>query len=389
MMSIAVILPQPERTVVATNYRAPMRAAVLEEYGQPLQVVDDVEIEAPMAGEVQVRIRHCGVCHSDLSVVDGSLPAPIPTILGHEAAGIVEAVGAGVASVAPGDAVIVTPCPPCGDCYYCQRGEFSICVNSAGLITSTLPDGGTRLSRDGQQVFRGLAVGGFGELATVQEKAAIRIDDDIPLEVACVIGCAVQTGVGAVVNTASVEPGATVLVTGLGGVGLSIVQGAVLAGAGRIIASDPVGDRRRMAQRLGATDVLDPGSDDLQAAVRDLTGGIGVDYAFEAAGRAALIDAGIQATRAGGTTVVVGVPPLTEALTISPVALFQTFEKKLIGSLLGSVNARRDIPLLLSWWRAGRLDLEALVTSRRPLEEINEAFDDLRSFTGIRTVLDL
>jgi S-(hydroxymethyl)glutathione dehydrogenase / alcohol dehydrogenase len=388
-MSIAVILPQPERTVVATNYRAPMRAAVLEEYGQPLQVVDDVEIEAPMAGEVQVRIRHCGVCHSDLSVVDGSLPAPIPTILGHEAAGIVEAVGAGVASVAPGDAVIVTPCPPCGDCYYCQRGEFSICVNSAGLITSTLPDGGTRLSRDGQQVFRGLAVGGFGELATVQEKAAIRIDDDIPLEVACVIGCAVQTGVGAVVNTASVEPGATVLVTGLGGVGLSIVQGAVLAGAGRIIASDPVGDRRRMAQRLGATDVLDPGSDDLQAAVRDLTGGIGVDYAFEAAGRAALIDAGIQATRAGGTTVVVGVPPLTEALTISPVALFQTFEKKLIGSLLGSVNARRDIPLLLSWWRAGRLDLEALVTSRRPLEEINEAFDDLRSFTGIRTVLDL
>jgi S-(hydroxymethyl)glutathione dehydrogenase / alcohol dehydrogenase len=389
MISIAVILPQPERTVVATNYRAPMRAAVLEEYGQPLQVVDDVEIEAPMAGEVQVRIRHCGVCHSDLSVVDGSLPAPIPTILGHEAAGIVEAVGAGVASVAPGDAVIVTPCPPCGDCYYCQRGEFSICVNSAGLITSTLPDGGTRLSRDGQQVFRGLAVGGFGELATVQEKAAIRIDDDIPLEVACVIGCAVQTGVGAVVNTASVEPGATVLVTGLGGVGLSIVQGAVLAGAGRIIASDPVGDRRRMAQRLGATDVVDPGSDDLQAAVRDLTGGIGVDYAFEAAGRAALIDAGIQATRAGGTTVVVGVPPLTEALTISPVALFQTFEKKLIGSLLGSVNARRDIPLLLSWWRAGRLDLEALVTSRRPLEEINEAFDDLRSFTGIRTVLDL
>jgi S-(hydroxymethyl)glutathione dehydrogenase / alcohol dehydrogenase len=390
MISIAAILPQPDGTVPAdTNYRAPMRAALLEEYGQPLQVVDDVQIEAPMAGEVQVRIRHCGVCHSDLSVVDGSLPAPIPTILGHEAAGIVEAVGVGVASVAPGDAVIVTPCPPCGDCYYCQRGEFSICVNSAGLITSTLPDGGTRLSRDGQQVFRGLAVGGFGELATVQEKAAIRIDDDIPLEVACVIGCAVQTGVGAVVNTAAVEPGATVLVTGLGGVGLSIVQGAVLAGAGRIIASDPVADRRRMAQRLGATDVVDPKSDDLQAAVRDLTGGIGVDYAFEAAGRAALIDAGIQATRAGGTTVVVGVPPLTEALTISPVALFQTFEKKLIGSLLGSVNARRDIPLLLSWWRAGRLDLEALVTSRRPLEEINEAFDDLRSFTGIRTVLDI
>jgi Zn-dependent alcohol dehydrogenase len=257
------------------------------------------------------------------------------------------------------------------------------------LLTSTLPDGGTRLRRDGQQIYRGLAVGAFGELVTMQEAGAIKVADDVPLDVACVIGCAVQTGVGAVINTAKVEPGATVLVTGLGGVGLSIVQGAVLAGASRVIVSDPVAERRDAALRFGATDAIDPSTDNVVAAARELTGGIGADYAFEAAGRAALIDAGLQATRFGGTTVVVGVPPLTESLTINPIAIFQTAEKKLLGSLLGSVNARRDIPLLISLWQAGRLDLEGLVTNRRPLSEINDALDDLREVRGIRTVLDL
>ncbi len=366
-----------------------MRAAVLESYGQPLTVVDDVEIEPPHAGEVQVRVQHCGVCHSDLSVVDGALPAPVPSVLGHEAAGVVEQVGEGVDTLAPGDHVVLTPCPPCGRCYYCDRGEFSICVNSLGLLTSTLPDGGTRLRRDGQQIYRGLAVGAFGELVTMQEAGAIKVADDVPLDVACVIGCAVQTGVGAVINTAKVEPGATVLVTGLGGVGLSIVQGAVLAGASRVIVSDPVAERRDAALRFGATDAIDPSTDNVVAVTQELTGGIGADYAFEAAGRAALIDAGLQATRFGGTTVVVGVPPLTESLTINPIAIFQTAEKKLLGSLLGSVNARRDIPLLISLWQAGRLDLEGLVTNRRPLSEINDALDDLREVRGIRTVLDL
>jgi S-(hydroxymethyl)glutathione dehydrogenase / alcohol dehydrogenase len=366
-----------------------MRAAVLYEHGTPVTVVDDVDIEPPHRDEVQVRIEHCGVCHSDLSVVDGALPAPVPTILGHEAAGVVEAVGDDVSDLVVGDRVVLTPCPPCGKCYFCQRGEFSICVNSMGLITSTLPDGGTRLKQGDRALFRGLAVGGFASRATVQAEAAIPIDDDVPLEVACVIGCAVQTGVGAVVNTAKVEPGATVLVTGLGAVGLAIVQGAVLAGASRIVASDPVGSRREAALRFGATHGVDPTVDDVGAVCREVTNGIGVDYAFEAAGRAALLETGLFATRAGGTTVVVGVPPLAEKLTIAAVALFQTAEKKLIGSLLGSVNARRDIPLLLAWWKGGRLDLEALITAHRPLSEINEAFDDLRHARGIRTVIDL
>lgn len=364
-----------------------MRAALLENYGQPLVVVDDMDIEPPHEGEVQVRIAHCGVCHSDLSVVDGALPAPVPSVLGHEAAGVVEAVGPGVTTLAVGDRVVLTPCPPCGQCYYCQRGEFSICVNSLGLLTSTLPDGGTRLSRGGQQIYRGLAIGGFGELATVQETAAIKVPDDVPLDVACVIGCAVQTGVGAVINTAKVEPGATVLVTGLGGVGLSIVQGAVVAGASRVIVSDPVVERRDAAVAFGATDAIDPSSTDVVAEVRDLTTGIGADYAFEAAGVASLVDVGLQATRSGGTTVIVGVPPIGDGVTINPVAIFQTLEKKLVGSLLGSVNARRDIPLLVALWQAGRLDLDALITQRRPIDQINEAFDDLRASRGIRTVL--
>jgi Zn-dependent alcohol dehydrogenase len=366
-----------------------MRAAVLERYGQPLVLADDVDIEPPHPGEVQVRVHHCGVCHSDLSVVDGALPAPVPTVLGHEAAGVVEAIGEGVTMLAPGDRVVLTPCPPCGQCYYCQRGEFSICVNSLGLMTSTLPDGGTRLSRGGSQLFRGLAIGAFGELATVQETAAIKVPDGVPLDVVCVIGCAVQTGVGAVINTAEVEPGATVLVTGLGGVGLSIVQGAVVAGASRIFVSDPVAERREAAVAFGATDAVDPSSTDVVGVVKELTDGIGADYAFEAAGRSALIDVGLQATRSGGTTVIVGVPPLGESLTLSPIAMFQTLEKKLLGSLLGSVNARRDIPLLIALWQAGRLDLDGLVTDRRPLDEVNDAMEDVRAARGIRTVLNL
>lgn len=364
-----------------------MRAAVLEDYGQPLLVVDDVDIEAPHAGEVQVRIAHCGVCHSDLSVVEGSLPAPVPSVLGHEAAGVVEAIGEGVTTLSPGDRVVLTPCPSCGQCYYCQRGEFSICVNSSALMTSTFPDGGTRLSRGGHRLFRGLAIGGFGELAMVQESAAIKVSDDVPLDVACVIGCAVQTGVGAVLNTAQVEPGATVLVTGLGGVGLSIVQGAVVAGASRVMVSDPVRERRDAAVAFGATDAIDPSTTDVAAGVYELTDGIGADYSFEAAGVASLIDTGLQSTRTGGTSVIVGVPPLDQGLTISPVAMFQTFEKKLVGSLLGSINARRDIPLLIALWQSGRLDLEGLITARRPIEQVNEAFDDLRASRGIRTVL--
>jgi S-(hydroxymethyl)glutathione dehydrogenase/alcohol dehydrogenase len=363
-----------------------MRAAILERQGAPLVVRDDVAIADPRPGQVRVRVRHCGVCHSDLSLADGVFPAPTPIVLGHEAAGIVDAVGPDVDGLAPGDHVVLTPVPPCGSCYWCVRGEPGVCVNASMIATNTFRDGATGLTRDGEIVFRGVGLGGFAEYALAPQAGAIKIPGDVPLDVACVIGCAVQTGVGAVLNTARVEPGASVLVMGLGGIGLSIVQGARIAGAACIIAVDPVAERRAAAARLGATDVLDPGTSDV---VQETIGRtvVGADYAFDAVGRAQLVQAGLAATRNGGTTVAVGAAPMEDAITIAPAALFTISEKKLMGCTLGSCHAGRDIPRLIALWRAGRLDLDALVTARRPLAEINQALDDLRTSRGIRTTL--
>jgi S-(hydroxymethyl)glutathione dehydrogenase/alcohol dehydrogenase len=366
-----------------------MRAALLETPGS-VELVDDVEINDPRAGEVLVRISHCGLCHSDLSVVDGSFPGALPVVLGHEAAGIVEAVGPDVVSVAVGDPVVLTPLPSCGRCYFCVRHEPTLCrVHSIALFTGLLPDGTTPLSRHGQPVFRGLATAAFGELAIMPEAGVVKIDPDVPLEVACVLGCAVQTGVGAVLNTAKVEEGATVLVLGAGGIGIAVAQGARLAGAAMIVVSDPSAERREAAKGFGATHVLDPADGDVAAACYELTGGIGIDYAFESAGLASLIETGIQATRPGGTTVGVGAPPIDQGVTIPGVVGFTAMEKKLIGCLLGSSDAHREVPRLLALWKAGRLDLEGMVTSRRPLAEVGAAMDDMRDRVGIRTVLQV
>jgi Zn-dependent alcohol dehydrogenase len=362
-----------------------MRAALLEASGKPLAIVDDVDIEAPRTGEVVVRVVNCGVCHSDVSQLNGTFEPPMPIVLGHEAGGIVEDVGPGVTGLSPGDKVMLTPCPPCGVCYWCVRGEHSVCHNASAITTNTFPDGGTRLSRHGQVVYRGIGLGAWAEYVIVQETGAVKVEDDTPLDIACVIGCSVQTGVGAVFNTARVEEGSTVLVMGLGGIGMSIVQGARLAGATRIIVSDPVASRRDAAAAFGATDAIDPTSDDVMSEVLRITG-VGVDYAFDAAGRASLVQTGMFATRNGGTTVIVGAGPLDDTVTFPPVLMTIT-EKKLLGCLLGSCNSQREIPRLLALWRAGRLDLEAMVTARRPLAEVNEAVEDLEAGRGIRTVL--
>jgi S-(hydroxymethyl)glutathione dehydrogenase / alcohol dehydrogenase len=335
---------------------------------------------------VRVRVTHCGICHSDLSIADGVFPSPTPIILGHEAAGVVDAIGPDVDGLAVGDAVVLTPIPPCGVCYWCVRGEPGVCANANALQTNTFPDGTTGLSRRGQTVFRGVGLGGFAEYVVTSRTGAVKVPPGVPLEVACVVGCAVQTGVGAVLNTARVEAGATVLVMGLGGIGLSIVQGARLAGAARVIVADPVAARREVALRLGATDALDPGVVDVASRAFELTT-VGVDYAFDAVGRASLVQTGIAATRHGGTTVCVGAAPLEDVIQIAPAALFTLTEKRVIGCALGSCNALRDIPRLLALWQAGRLDLEALITARRPLAEINQGLDDLRAARGIRTVL--
>lgn len=366
-----------------------MRAAVLEQPGQPIAIYDDVEIIEPRAGEVRVRVRYCGLCHSDLGYIEGKTPAAGPVILGHEASGIVDAVGPGVSHLSPGDPVVMTPVAPCGQCYYCQRHDHALCVNGLSIMTNTLADGVTGLSRQGEIILRGCGLGALAEYVIIPATGAIKVEEDVPLDVACVIGCALQTGVGAVLNTAKVEAGATVLIMGLGGVGLAAVQGARIAGASTIIVSDPVAERRQAALELGATHGIDPLAEPLLQRCQELTDGIGVDYAFETAGRSALITEGVNCCRNGGTTVCVGAPPIEEHIEIPHAVLFAALEKKLCGCLLGSSNSLSEIPRLLRLWRRGILDMEAMITARRPLSEINQGFDDLAHNRGIRTVIEI
>jgi S-(hydroxymethyl)glutathione dehydrogenase / alcohol dehydrogenase len=364
-----------------------MRAAVLEADGK--LAVGQVDIEDPRPGEVLVRVTDCGVCHSDLSSLDGSFPAATPTVLGHEAAGIVEAVGPGVTRLRAGDKAVLTPLPPCGRCYFCTRGQPTLCAEySSALFTSTRPDGTSPLSRGGELVYRGLGMGGWAEYVVLPQDGVVKVDDDVDLAEACVIGCAVQTGVGAVLQTAHVEEGATVLVLGAGGIGIAVIQGARLAGASVVVAVDPVADRREAALRFGATHAIDPTDTDVTAFCMDLTG-IGMDYCFEAAGQAALLEQGIASSRAGGTTVGVGAAPIDQGISIPMVAGFTATEKRLIGCLLGSVHAHRDIPRLLALAKAGRLDLAGMITDRYPLDDVTAAVDNLQQRRGIRTALTI
>ena len=365
-----------------------MRAAVLESPGSPMKIAE-IEIENPGPGQIRVAVKYCGCCHSDLSIAEGVFPAPTPIVLGHEASGIVDAVGPGIDHLVPGDHVVLTPCPPCGSCYWCVRGEASNCVDTSAIMTNQFPDGRTGLSRGGEVVYRGLGMAGFAEYVLVQKNGAVKIDSEVPLEVACVVGCAVQTGVGAVLNTARVTEGASVLVLGLGGIGLSVVQGARLAGATRIIVSDPGAARREAAGALGATDLIDPTQEDMIVKAQTQTGGIGVDYAFECAGHSELITQAVTATRNGGSIVCVGAPPIDHNITLGPASLFVLSAKRLMGTLLGSCNSLREIPRMIGLYQSGRLDLEALITARRPLDEINEAMADLSAGRGIRTILEI
>lgn len=366
-----------------------MRAALTTPPDRPVEIVHDIEIDEPGAGQIRVAVHHCGLCHSDVSIMNGSAPSPGPTVTGHEAAGVVSEVGPGVTRVAVGDRVLLTPVPPCNACPFCLAGEHSLCVNCESIATGAFTDGSTGLRRSGEQVYRGLGLGAFADEVICLAEAAVPVPDDLDLADVAVVGCAVQTGVGSVINIARVQPGENVLVMGLGGVGMSIVQGARLAGAARIIVSDPVSERRDMAQRFGATDAIDPTSADVIAEVRALTGGIGTEHAFDAAGSAALIQTGFESVRNGGTVVLVGYAPLDQDLGGILPALLMYSQKRLVGSVLGGVNSHRDIPRLLELYRHGQLDLTSLVTRRRPLDDLGAAVDDLEAARGVRTILDL
>ncbi|HSR24106.1 MAG TPA: Zn-dependent alcohol dehydrogenase [Candidatus Eisenbacteria bacterium] len=351
-----------------------MRAAVLYEPGAPLRV-EEVELAPPRAGEVRVRVAAAGVCHSDYHYMRGDLTTNLPVVLGHEGAGVVEEVGPGVTAVAPGDPVVLLWRTSCGRCEYCSAGRPALCPAGLAIRASgRMADGTSRLSRGGEEIRHFLGVSCFAEHVVCSERAALRIPDDVPLPVAAVAGCAVMTGVGAVVNTARVEAGSSVLVIGAGGVGLCAIMGAVLAGAARIVAADLSPAKLELATQFGATDVVDASRDDVVEAVRELTGG--VDYAFEVIGLPQTVAQAVRAVRAGGTAVAVGVAPVGAATQVDLLELVLQ-EKTLKGSIYGSTRPQADFPRLFELYRRGRLPLDRLLTREWPLERVNEAYDAL------------
>ena len=362
-----------------------MQAAVLWEPGVPVDV-REVELEPPRAGEVLVRMAACGVCASDLHVIDGDLPEPLPLVLGHEAAGVVVEVGPGVDRPAEGDHVVLALVPSCGECGTCRRGRRNFCELGATMAaTGTLADGTSRLSADGTRLHHFNSVSSFAEYAVVPHSVAVPIRTDVPLDVAALVGCAVLTGYGGVVRTAGVEEGSSVAVWGCGGVGLNAVQAARLAGARPIVAVDTRPEKLWLAERLGATHAVEAGpGTDPAAAVRELTGG-GADYAFEAIGREATIRQAWDALQPGGTAVVLGLPPKGSTLTIDTWGFIS--EKTLKGSFLGSAEIDEDVPRILDLYAAGELNLDDLVSRRIPLAELPEAFERLRSGDGVRQLV--
>lgn len=360
--------------------------AVLEEVGRPGPwaqtrplTVAELDLEAPGPGEVLVEMEAAGVCHSDLSVVDGNRTRPVPMLLGHEGAGRVRELGAGVTDLAAGQRVVMTFLPRCGECAGCSTdGRMPCGPGSASNGAGELLGGGRRLTRDGSPVHHHLGVSAFATHAVVDTRSVVAVEDDVPPDVAAVLGCAVLTGGGALLNAAPPEPGQAVLVVGLGGVGMAALLTAVALGAGEVFAVDAVASKREQALELGATRVFDP-AELGPSAVR-------ADVVVEAAGNARAFEAALAATSPGGRTVTVGLPHPDARASISPLLLVAE-ARTVIGSYLGSAVPRRDIPVFAQWWREGRLPVEALVSSTIALDEVNSAMDELAAARAIRQVI--
>jgi S-(hydroxymethyl)glutathione dehydrogenase/alcohol dehydrogenase len=363
-----------------------VKAAICYQNDQPVRV-EEVTLDAPREDEVRVRIAACGVCHSDLSVISGLLRSKLPCVLGHEGAGIVEAVGGGVTHVKPGDKVLLAWVTSCSRCFYCRMGKPHLCeVGEQINKTNRMPDGSTRVRQGGQDLWVFSAVGAMAEEVVVPASAAVKLPADAPMDKCALLGCAVITGVGAVFNTAQVTPGSSVVVFGAGGVGLNAIQGAAIAGAERIVAVDAQPARLETARRLGATDVIDAGKDDPVAAVRAVTHGRGADYAIEAIGRTKTVEQAWASVRKAGTCVVIGIGSMKETVSINALML-PMLEKRLLGCWYGSANVHVEIPRLLALYRRGKLKLDELITRTYPLSSVNEAFSDLTSGANARGVI--
>lgn len=362
------------------------RAAIVYEVNQPV-VVEEVELDPPKQGEVLVKVAASGVCHSDLSVINGTISFPLPGILGHEGAGFVADVGPGVTLVKPGDAVIFTFVSACGRCTYCTRGRPNLCAIHWGTEPrGVLFDGTSRFHKGEQRFSQFTRTGTMSEYTVVSENAVIPVSQDTPLDKAVLVGCGVTTGVGAVTNTAKVEPGSSVAVIGAGGVGINVVQGAVLVGAAKIIVADIVPRKLEFARQFGATHTVDASKQDPVEKVLELTDGTGVEYAFEVIGNPNTIAQAFQMLCMGGTAVVVGIASRDAQVSL-PAYMFPYGERRLVGSMYGSSQMRVDMLRLLELYRIGKLKLDELVTKTYTLDGVNEAFADMEAGLNIRGVI--
>jgi S-(hydroxymethyl)glutathione dehydrogenase/alcohol dehydrogenase len=358
-----------------------MRAAVLHEANQPM-TIETLEVAKPQAHEVLLRTAYAGLCHSDLHFIEGLYPMPKPCVLGHESSAVVEAVGSEVTYVKPGDRVITCTSVFCGTCYYCTSGRPNLCDN----VAVKMPPGvAQRLFWQGKPIVQCFNLSSFAEQLLVHENAVVKIADDIPLNIGCLVGCGVITGAGAVINTAKVPAGATVAVFGCGGIGLSAVNGAAIAGADRIIAIDTISSKLDVARTMGATDVINASNVDPVEAIKEMTGG-GVEYSFEAVGLKKTAEQSFQCIRAGGTATIIGMVPFGMKIELHGYDFLR--ERKIQGSSMGSNRFRVDMPRLLNSWKKGGLKLDHLISSHIKLDEINEGYANLKGGHVLRQLID-
>jgi S-(hydroxymethyl)glutathione dehydrogenase/alcohol dehydrogenase len=357
-----------------------MKAAVLHAAHAPL-TIEDVSIEKPRRREVLIRTAFAGLCHSDLHFMEGLYPFPTPAVLGHESAGVVEAVGEDVTYVKPGDHVITCLSVFCGSCNQCTTGNTVLCENTEVKL---MPGVARRLKWKGEVLNQFLNLSSFAEQMVVHEHAIVKIDRDIPLDIAALVGCGVMTGVGAVFNAAKVEPGSTVAVIGCGGIGLSAVNGAAVAGAAQIIAIDTQPGKLEVARLMGATDTINASNQDPVQAVKDLTGG-GVNYSFEALGAKITAEQSFQMLKPGGLATIIGMVPLGVKIELHGADFLRN--RRIQGTSMGHNHFRVDMPRMLTLWRQDRLKLNHLVTGHIALEQINEGFAQLKTAAPVRNLI--
>ncbi|MEY2436851.1 MAG: hypothetical protein QOF97_1687 [Acidimicrobiaceae bacterium] len=363
------------------------KAAVCTGLNQPLEI-RELELAPPKAGEVLVKMGASGVCHSDLSIQNGTLFGAYPIVLGHEGAGVIEEVGEGVDDLAVGDHVVISWVPQCGTCFFCKRGQAFLCEAGANaMVTGGLLDGTTRFSSDGEPVMQMACSGTFAERAVIPAIGAVKIPDDVPLDIAALIGCGVLTGVGAALNTANIRQGDTVAVIGCGGVGLNVIQGACIAGAAEIIAVDMLASKLDLAREFGATTTVNAGESDPVGKVMGLTDGRGADVVFEVIGLKHTIDQTIMMTRRGGQAILVGVPSMEILLELPVFFGVVLMAKTVKGCWYGSSNVREDVPKLLEHYKRGELKLDELISRRISVGDVMDAFEAMEAGEVARSVI--